>query len=132
MRLSSVVYKLLDGEAAYLDSLPDLRCHELGCEVRLNFHDAPPMFVTWADDPCQFCVGLFDESQFKGVYESRDLSGIAPWREMIGHEITLTFLDTAHQVLRVGDDARAVFLSSMDDTGGWQADVVRVTDRCPE
>ena len=132
MRLISVVYKLLDGEAAYLDTLADLRAHELGCELLLNFDDAPTCFVTWASSPCQYCIGVFEKPQFEGQHESRDMSGSAPWRELIGRDISLTYLDESHQVLRAGDESKAVFLSSVDDAGGWQADVLRITDHRPQ
>lgn len=113
------------------DSAPD-GWHQLDGEVKLEFFDCNPLFMSWGKHPIQYSIEARTQSFFSpGLLVPVDFSGHPYWKKMIGHQIQEEYIDEENQVLRISDGENFVFLSSRYDDGKFQGDCVRVSIQNP-
>lgn len=127
MKLSKVEYEFFeDFEEASIDATV------LNRQVRLHFSDAPTLFISWTwerqyDESCSnYSIGFSTESYLTDTAPVVVDASTSPfWRDLIGHEVELTFVDDDFQVLKITSGGNAVFCSSLD------LDVVRISSESP-
>ena len=67
-------------------------------------------FISWSADPIQYAVGAADVRFCnEPIPVARDMSGSELWKDLIGENVSLNFLDNYHQVLRIGSTDKAVY-----------------------
>ncbi len=132
MILTSVDYRLLQGEEEWFGTNEGSGWHQLDGEIRLEFSDAATMFISWQSKPMTYSIGCSDLSYFSSVMlQTVSMSSHSWWRNLIGHDVQLNFQDSDHQVLCISAGASDVFLSSQYDDGMFQGDCVRVSPVAP-
>lgn len=130
MVLATVHYELLPNEARSFSG--EGGWHQLDCEVRLSFTDAPEVFVSWGKEPLRYSVEVRTASFFTADrLSSLGMSTHPYWQALVGHELCIAHVDTEHQVLKLSAVHGEVFLSSQYDDGTFQGDCIRVSQRTP-
>lgn len=132
MRLRQVAYGLFEHEAgatwpAELDSW-----HQLDGELVLTFSDGSIDFISWSSEPVQYSVGRSATTHFRLEALLRvDMTAHPMWRGIVDSDVSLQFIDDERQVLQIASSARAVFISSQYEDGGFLGDCIRVSARNP-
>ena len=104
--------------------------HRLDWELRLRFSDGSMRVFSWVNEPVQHCIGSSDKSFLREPLERlilRDVSQTRFWRGLLGTSITLEYVDSGNQVLRIYGGESEVFLSSQYADGMFTGDCVRIS-----
>ena len=132
MILASIHYQLFPGEAEALEADAECTWHHIEGELRFEFTDGPPQFVSWGDGPVLYAVEVREESFFdEYMLASLDMSDHPYWCELIGRDVYFDYADPEHQVLKIVSPAGALFLSSQYVDGRFQGDSLRISPRAP-
>jgi len=110
MRLSKVVYEIYQSDLVGLEGCNWEEPHELDGQVRLEFVDMDPMFVSWIQDKDDFHVSCQNKSFFAvELEERRDMSKSQVWGALIGREIDVAFLSKDAYVLAIRSSGDRVY-----------------------
>jgi hypothetical protein len=131
-RLIAICYRLFSGEVSAVGAAKESETHDFGGELVLTFHDGKRSFISWVNDPVQYAIGTKDTSHFVPDAElaDYDVSDSGMWASLIGQDVSLSFIATENQVLKVSSASDHVLLCSYE-RGGWWADEVTVCKQAP-
>lgn len=132
MRLHRVAYGLFEHEEGATWPAEADSWHHLDGEVVLTFSDGAAEFISWSSEPVQYSVGRSTTTHFRpGALRLVDMTMHPMWRGIVGNDVSLRFMGDERQVLQIASDARAVFISSQSEDGGFLGDCVRVSAKNP-
>ena len=127
MKLSKVIYEIYRSDLAYLEKRDWKEPHELDGQVRLEFTDMDPAYVSWVQDKDDFHASYQDKSFFKvELEETKDMSSSQVWEPLIEREIDLAFLDQDACVVAIRSKDKRVYCWAMC------VDTITVGRRLPE
>ena len=127
MRISRIVYEIYQSDLAYLERREWNEPHELDGQVRLEFTDMDPMFISWVEDKGDFHASYQDRSFFKAELEViKDMSTSIIWEPLIGQEVDVSFLDLNAFVVVIRSQNERVYCWAMG------VDQITVGRRLPE
>ena len=123
--LLNVIYYLFPTD---IDSVSNnLLAHTIDREICLVFSDGSNIYISWHTDPVTYCIGFKTKSFFiNDNYIMKDMTGTELWKNAVGREISLNFLDSEHQVLEITTNSHSVFCSSFENSN-WFKDVISIT-----
>jgi hypothetical protein len=130
--LAKVTYLLFESELAEGVEYLLREEHIVDREIRLEWTDGSAKHISWASEPFQYCVGLQEHSWFlAGEVKKVDMSSRPSWKDLIGRELELKWLDESHQVLQVRAGDASTYLSSRENDY-WFADAITVSKATPQ
>jgi len=129
--LSRVTYLLFPSEAEDVQrSLPSGE-HVIDREVCLEESDGSKRYISWAQEPEQYCVGVKLSSWFiPSEIVEIDMSSHILWKSLVGSALDVVWHDDKHQVLEIRADRSPVYLSSRE-ADRWFADTISVSGARP-
>jgi hypothetical protein len=132
-RLIAICYRLFDHEASAVEAAEKSETHDFGGEIVLTFHNGQKSFVSWVSEPVQYAIGTKDTSHFGPDAEltDYDVSRTGMWAALIGQDVSISFVASENQVLKVSSATDHVLLCSFEQ-GGWGADEIMVSKQMPE
>jgi hypothetical protein len=127
--LAEVRYELFESDVESVQENP--HAHEIDREICLVYGNGARLYLSWANAPVMYCVGIQDASFFSNAPEAIvDMSESKLWKDLIGGTLVLEYLDNDHQVLMLKGARGTVFVSSQSD-GHWVADVITISGERP-
>jgi len=119
------MYRLFEHEVDQ-DWLAEAPWHQIDGEVALVGIDGAK-FISWCSEPLQYSIGQSSSSFFSpDALHTVDMSSHPFWRHLVGGTMSMHFVDSTHQILRLDGKDGSVLLSSQYDDGQFQGDCVRV------
>jgi hypothetical protein len=123
MHLNGVEYQTFHSDIPCLQETETLGWHQLDGQVKLQFSDGQPIFISWGNTPIQYSIEIRSSTFFApdplievSMAENRF------WDSLVGSEVVLEYINATHQVLCVRGKDTSVFLSSQYDDGTFYGD----------
>ncbi len=131
MQLRNVSYELYQAHFEALESRSWAAPHDVGGQIRLEFHDANGICISVVEHPEGFSAGYQVGGYFVApLPHKRDVSTLPLWTPLIGSTIDLEFLDSSRQIVAIRSPTQRVYCCSWKDAS-WEADQLYVCRSLP-
>jgi hypothetical protein len=131
VQLRKVSYELDQPHFEALEARSWAVPHEIGGQIRLEFHDANAICISVVKHPEGFAADYRAGSYFAApLSHVPDISAHPLWTPLIGSTIHLAFVDSLRQVVAIRSPTRRVYCCSWNG-GSWEADELWVGRSLP-
>jgi hypothetical protein len=129
MKLIQVIYELYQSDAEALKGHEDDDFHAIDREIRLCFEDHQSVWLSWSSEIHKFDVSFAYQPHLRGhIDKIIDMSNRSMWSRIIGEEITLTYCDTSHKVMKMSAKSGEIWCWV---EGEYGSDVLHVSTKSP-